>query len=128
MRRVLLVGLGGAVGSVLRFWLGAAVQGGRGGFPRGTLAVNVLGCLAIGALAQLSESRNLLTPELRALLMIGLLGGFTTFSAFANETVDALRGGSTALALLNVALSVVLCLGAVLLGRGVAAAVWPQLN
>ena len=116
----LLVGVGGALGSVLRYWAGGLVQqaagGAAGGFPVGTLLVNVVGCVAIGALAQLGE-RSPLAPETRALLMTGFLGGFTTFSAFANETVLAWRAGATALAAANVVLSVAACIAGVAIGR-----------
>jgi len=60
-------------------------------FPFGTLAVNVVGCFLIGGLSELAEARAYLAPETRAFLIIGLLGGFTTFSAFGNETVNLLR-------------------------------------
>jgi fluoride exporter len=116
--QTILVGIGGFIGAVARYWLGNAVQNGRAGvFPLGTLVVNVVGCLAIGALMQLVEVRNTLTPDVRAMLGAGLLGGFTTFSAFANETVNAWRGGDVATATLNVVLSVASCLLAVWLGR-----------
>ena len=116
----LLVAVGGALGSVLRYWAGGLAQqaagGAAGGFPIGTLLVNVVGCLAIGALAQLGE-RSSLAPETRALLMTGVLGGFTTFSAFANETVLAWRAGAMAVAAANVVLSVALCIAGVAIGR-----------
>jgi len=124
--RVLLVGVGGFVGSVLRYWLSGLAQGtaSRSTFPVGTLAVNVVGCVAIGVLAELAEARGFLTPERRALLVVGLLGGFTTFSAFANETVNALRDGSHAVAAANVAFSVGGCLAAVWAGRSLAHLIW----
>jgi len=79
----LLVGIGGAVGSVLRFWITGLTQGAAAGttlgvFPVGTLVVNVAGCLLIGALAQLWELRSSFSAETRALLMTGFLGGFTS--------------------------------------------------
>jgi len=87
----LLVGLGGALGSIARYlasgWAQAAAKNGL--FPYGTLAVNLLGCLVIGFLAQLSESRGVFIPEARALVFVGILGGFTTFSTFGNETLIA---------------------------------------
>ena len=125
----LLVAVGGAVGSVLRYWMSGLAQrsapatGAWSVFPIGTLAVNVLGCLIVGALAEIGERRGPLTPETRALLMVGFLGGFTTFSAFANETVAAWRSGAVAVAVANVVLSVATCLVAVLAGRGLIAAV-----
>lgn len=116
--QTILVGIGGFIGAVARYWLTGAMQNGRAGvFPLGTLVVNVVGCLAIGALMQLVEVRNALTPDARLMLGVGVLGGFTTFSAFANETVNAWRGGDVATATLNVVLSVASCLLAVWLGR-----------
>jgi len=123
---ILLVGLGGFVGSVTRYLLSRSVQDWAGGhwFPWGTLTVNVIGCLVIGLLAGLSEHRDLLGPNTRALLFVGLLGGFTTFSAFGNETVGLWRDGHSAQAAGNVALQLVLGLGAVWVGLRVARALW----
>ena len=116
---VLLVGLGGFLGSIARYWIGGLAQERFGpAFPWGTLAVNVLGCFAIGALSQLAESRVVpFPPEARALLVVGFLGGFTTFSAFGNDTFDLFRSGELLLAGSNIALSLVLTLGAVWAGR-----------
>ena len=120
--RILLIGLGGGVGAILRYGLATAVQSAAGGaFPLGTLLVNVLGCFGIGVLEGLAEARAFGSPEARALLVVGLLGGFTTFSAFANETVSAAQGGAPWVAGANVVLSVVLCLAAVWLGRSLVA-------
>jgi CrcB protein len=116
--RVLLIGLGGGLGAILRYALATAVQSAAGGvFPIGTLLVNVLGCFGIGVLSGMAESRALGSPEARALLVVGLLGGFTTFSAFANETVTAARDGAPWIAAANVLASVALCLAAVWVGR-----------
>jgi len=118
LSRFIWVGIGGFAGSVARYWLSALVQARFGtGFPFGTLAVNVLGCLAIGVLAGLGEGRMPLPPETRALLLVGLLGGFTTFSAFGNDTIDLARAQQLPLAVLNVAAQVALGLSAVWLGR-----------
>jgi fluoride exporter len=102
--RFLLIGLGGAVGSVLRYWLSGLVQSGAGvtAFPLGTLAVNVAGCFAIGVLAELAGSRAFFDPDIRGLVMVGLIGGFTTFSTFAYETLEA----TPLVAVANVLLSV----------------------
>ena len=126
MTRALLVGVGGFVGAVLRYWLSGLAQAAapRTPFPLGTLVVNVLGCLTIGVVAQLAESRGFLTSDTRALVIVGVLGGFTTFSAFANETLNAVRDGATAVAAANVILSVTLCIGAVWAGRALAVAIW----
>jgi CrcB protein len=116
--RLLLIGLGGAAGAILRYALATAVQSAAGGrFPVGTLAVNVLGCFAIGLLEGLAEARAFGSPEARALLVVGFLGGFTTFSAFANETVLAAGDGLSWVAGANVLASVALCLAAVWAGR-----------
>jgi len=126
-----LVALGGAAGSVLRFWMSGVAQravpatGTLSLFPVGTLIVNVLGCIVVGALVEIGDRRGPLTPEVRALLIVGFLGGFTTFSAFANETVTVWRSGATGATLvsfLNVVMSVALCLAGVVLGRGAVAA------
>ena len=118
--RYLLIGLGGAVGSMLRYAVTVSLQGGGARFPTGTLAVNLIGCFAIGVLAELSDSRGLLSPDMRGLLMVGLLGGFTTFSAFTHETLNAARADAYLVVAGNILLSVGLGLAAVWLGRGVA--------
>ena len=119
MHPILMVGLGGAAGSMLRYWLGGLVQHrfDATGFPAGTLAVNLVGCLAIGKLGATGEARPALPPDLRLLLGAGVLGGFTTFSAFGTETLALLRHGQAALALGNVTANVILGLGAAALGR-----------
>lgn len=124
--RLLLIGIGGAVGSVLRYLLSGAVQAGTGAtdFPVGTLVVNLIGCFVIGVLAELSESRGVLSAETRGLLVVGLVGGFTTFSTFANETLSAMRERAMLIAVSNVVLSVVVGLAAVWLGRGLAHGIW----
>ena len=118
MEKVLLVGLGGFVGTVARYALGGWIARTKAGgtFPFGTLAVNVLGCLAIGLLAGLAETRGVLSDTTRTVLFVGLLGGFTTFSAFGYETVALLRAGQTAAAAWSVGLQLVLGLGAVWVG------------
>src|SRR4029079_8209668 len=126
MSTVLWVGVAGFIGSVLRYLLSGLVQdwSGRDDFPVGTLAVNVLGCLVIGLLSQLAESRGALSPETRAFVIVGILGGFTTFSSFGNETMNLWRDRQTYLALLNVGLHVVVGLAAVWLGRVVGFKIW----
>lgn len=114
---VLWVGLGGFLGSALRYLLGGWVQrlAPVADFPAGTLAVNVLGCLAIGGVAGLVELRHGLGPGVRLFLLVGLLGGFTTFSSFAWETLELARSGTAAalpLAFANVVLQVALGLAA----------------
>jgi fluoride exporter len=124
--RLLIIGLGGFMGTILRYVMGGLVQSGAGNsaFPWGTLAINVIGCFGIGMLAELSEARGFLRPEMRGFLMVGILGGFTTFSAFANETVNAVRDAAMGIALLNVLASVGLGLVSVWAGRMIAHAIW----
>ena len=118
----LWVGVGGFVGSVARFALASAVYrlAPHWAFPTGTLAVNFAGCLAIGWLAGWNETRHALGPDARLLVFAGLLGGFTTFSAFGYETVALLRGGQGLAAGANVALHLVLVVPAVWLGMRLA--------
>lgn len=120
----LYIGLGGFAGAILRYWIGGMVQPAspHAAFPLGTLVVNILGCFAIGIVAGIADARGALHPHARVFLTIGLLGGFTTFSAFANETLDGFRGGVPVLALANIVLSVGLGLLAVWAGRAVVAA------
>ena len=110
----ILVAAGGAIGSVARFKLGQWVTGlGLGWeFPIGTFLVNVFGCAVIGALAGLSEQTNAFPPDARAFVFVGLLGGFTTFSAFGLETVELIRRGAWLVAASYVLLSVAIGLGA----------------
>jgi fluoride exporter len=124
VRLVLGVAIGGALGSVLRFWLGGLAQGTGRVFPWGTLAVNVAGCFVIGAVSHLVEARGAAGPATRAFLLVGLLGGFTTFSAFGNETLNLVRDGERLLAAGNVVANVGLGLLAVWAGRAAAHAVW----
>src|SRR5690349_2128587 len=117
MTNILLVGAGGFVGSVLRYLLGGYVQQTMksSSFPYGTLAVNLIGCFMIGLLAQYGESRGAFSNESRAFIFIGILGGFTTFSAFGNETINLMREGFVINALANIGTNVILGLLAVLL-------------
>jgi len=118
MKALLLVALGGAIGSVARYKLSGFVLHHTidWRFPAGTFAVNVLGCLVAGVLAGLAEEHDLLSPETRILLFTGLLGGFTTFSAFGLETMFLLKRGDFAIAAANVLLSVAAGLAALWLG------------
>ncbi len=98
------IALGGAVGACLRYLLGTTVQRlAASGFPWGTFVVNLVGCVAFGLLAGLAEHRGLLAGTGRVFLLVGVLGGFTTFSSFGFETVQLLRGGQMMAATLNVA-------------------------
>lgn len=124
MRLALWIGVGGGLGAMLRYWVGGVAQGWGRVFPVGTLAVNVLGCFLIGAVSHLVEARGAATPETRGFLLVGVLGGFTTFSAFGHETLNLVRDGEQFLAAGNVAANVGAGLAAVWLGRALAHAIW----
>jgi CrcB protein len=120
---LILIATGGAAGSVLRYLLGGAAQHlSPRGFPIGTLSVNVLGCLLIGIFARVFLNVQT-AASMRALLMVGFCGGFTTFSAFSHETVSLIEGGEYTRAAAYVLLSTALCLGATFAGMGAVRAV-----
>jgi CrcB protein len=113
----LAVGAGGAVGSVLRYTLTNAVVRAVGtAFPYGTVLVNVIGSFVIGIMYVWLMERMGARPELRAFLIVGVLGGFTTFSSFSLETVTLLMQESYTKAVANVVVSVLLCVGCTWLG------------
>jgi len=126
MTQVILIGLGGLIGAVGRYALAGLVQDWTQNFsfPYGTLVVNAAGCLTIGFVSYLAEARGFLSGEARAAVFIGLLGGFTTFSTFMNESFLLLREGEILPAAANIVGQVVLGLGAVWLGRAVAFVIW----
>jgi CrcB protein len=119
MIRIVLVGVGSLVGGVLRYGLSTWVHRvlDNPWFPYGTLAVNVLGCLVIGFLAGLVETRTAFTSEARLFLFVGILGGFTTFSSFALETFSLARDTQNVAALMNIGLQLILGLLAVWIGN-----------
>lgn len=115
----LLIALGSAIGGVARYWCSGLVAQRVGEvFPWGTFAVNVIGCFLIGIMGAMSEpdGRWYVDPGARQFLMIGVLGGFTTFSSFSLQTLNLLRDGEWLYATANVAASVAACLLAVWLG------------
>jgi len=106
------VAAGGALGSMARFWLTGAVAALTGPrFPYGTLLINILGSFVIGVVAglTLTPERMGMHPDLRIFLMVGICGGFTTFSAFSLQTLELLQAGAVVPALLYVVASVLLC-------------------
>ena len=123
MKSVLLVALGGALGSMARFKLSGWVlhQTPNWRFPAGTLAVNLIGCFIAGLLAGMAVKQDVFTPEARVFLFTGLLGGFTTFSAFGLETLLLLKRGEAGVAIANVAISVVVGLLVAWLGYEITA-------
>lgn len=127
MRTLIAVALGGALGSTARYllagWAQQRAAGARGWlalFPAGTLAVNLIGCFAIGFLAALFQERLAGDPATRTFALVGVLGGFTTFSTFGLETFALARGGNLALACGNVGASVALGLAGVWAGTALA--------
>lgn len=117
MTTILAISGGGAIGAVLRYGLARWVQTATGlGFPVGTLSVNLLGSLAMGFASVWMLERSSLPPEARLFVLTGLLGGFTTFSAFSVETLALLEDRQLFQALLYVALSVTACVGAAWIG------------
>jgi len=121
MKALALVALGGGFGSICRYLLSTWLTRGAGGFPLGTFAVNLLGCLLIGLFAALAVRHAWLNGEARLLLVVGVLGGFTTFSAFGLDSLQLLRRGEYLIALGYVGGSVILGLGAVWIGWWLAA-------
>ena len=118
VRQILLVGLGGFAGSILRYLVSGWVQrlAGAPGFGYGTLSVNVIGCLTIGLLGGRADNAGLFGPSARAFLFIGVLGGFTTFSTFAAEVTALRRGESQSAALLYLVGTVGACSAVAWLG------------
>ena len=126
MDKLLLVMLGGAFGTACRYGLSSFVYGHleKPTFPWANLIINVSGSFMIGVLAQLFETRALVSPAVRAALLTGVLGGYTTFSSFTYETFELLRDGQRTLAVANAASSVSLGLFAVWAGIRLARIIW----
>jgi CrcB protein len=117
MTKYLMVGLGGALGSILRFWLGGYIgyrMGSR--FPYGTFVVNSTGSFLIGLVVTLLAERGHWNPNWRYLIPIGFIGGYTTFSTFELETLRSFQDGELLIATLNVLLSVIVGFVSVWLG------------
>jgi len=123
----LWVALGSAIGGAGRYWISGWVASTRWGevFPAGTLVVNLVGSFLIGVVAALGEpgGRLWLSPVTREFLMLGLMGGFTTFYSFSLQTLSLLQAGEFLLAGLNILLSVAACLLAVWIGYQLGAVV-----
>ena len=116
MQNYILVAVGAAFGGLMRYWLSGVVQNiSPYGFPSGTLSVNVLGSFILGFIIFYFDTQELISPELRVMLTIGFCGGFTTFSTFSFETINLLRDSELLLALINIGLSLLLTLTAVVL-------------
>jgi fluoride exporter len=119
MDKILIIGLGGGLGSIFRYLLSTFTQEkmNNASFPFGTMVVNITGCFIIGVLSYLSDVKGIINSEMRTFLFIGLLGGFTTFSTFSNESVGLLRNGEFINSLLNISVQIFLGLFAVIIGR-----------
>lgn len=118
LKNLLLIGIGGFAGAILRYVASTAVQTltGTHAFPFGTLSVNVLGCFAIGILGGMIEHHGMLTPSMRLLLIVGILGSFTTFSSFSFETLTLIRHHPLLLAFLYIAAQLALGIPAAWIG------------
>lgn len=126
MNKIILIGIGGFIGAVLRYLVGNAAQSWTKSdtFPIGTLIVNLVGCLMIGFLSHVGESSQIVTAEARSFMFIGILGAFTTFSTFSNETINLFRQGQNFYSVLNVAANIFVGLAAVWVGRQAAFMLW----
>jgi fluoride exporter len=126
MHNILIVGIGGFLGSILRYLISGFVQDFSQSisFPYGTLSVNIIGCFLIGIISQLADLQLGITAETRLFLMVGVLGGFTTFSAFGNETVNLLNDQRFFLSLWYIGSHLFMGLSAVFLGRVIIKLVW----
>jgi len=124
--KFIMIAFGGAIGAILRYTVGGFIQElmQSSGFPYGTMFVNILGCLVIGICSYLAETHAVFSPEARFFLFIGLLGSFTTFSTFGNESMNLFRDSQSILAFANILIHVVFGLGAVWLGRTTAYLIW----
>ncbi|MFK3663629.1 fluoride efflux transporter CrcB [Ochrobactrum teleogrylli] len=118
MQATIMVALGGAIGSVARYWLALFMLPVSRDLPWGTIVINIAGSFAISFFGALTlEQGRFAVPEIwRIAFMVGVCGGFTTFSSFSLQTLDLLRAGQPGKALLNIGISVILCLIAVWLG------------
>src|SRR3954447_17332186 len=111
MQKTIFISLAGLVGTVVRYWLSGLMARRYGEtFPWDTLAINLIGSFLAGAMYYLAEERFLISPTLHTIILIGLLGGFTTFSSYSLQTLALVRDGQIGLATLNVAVSNVLAL------------------
>jgi CrcB protein len=126
VQEILWVGVGGFAGAVLRYLTNGFVQRwtSNSRLPHGTMAVNIIGCLAIGLLSHLADARGILNTQLRWLVFMGFLGAFTTFSTFGNETLSLFQHARNGIALLNIGAHLLLGLAAVWGGQALARLIW----
>lgn len=120
MKSILLVGLGGAVGSMLRYFTTSTFNRVvNTTFPIGTFAVNIIGCVLIGILVSAAEKNQLINNDVRLLLITGFCGGFTTFSTFSHENIQLLNTGNFTSLSINIIASVALGIAGVWLGLNI---------
>lgn len=117
MLNCIFVGIGGFIGSVLRYLVGLLPMQPSNGFPVKTLIINVLGSFALGLVAAAAAKNSAIDPKVVLMLKVGVCGGFTTFSTFAYEAQNLMQGGSTGLALVYVILSIALGVSAIFLAQ-----------
>ena len=122
MKNALAVGFGGFIGCIARYLISVLIAQffGAPAFPYATLIVNIVGCFLIGLLGALAENTNMFSPEMQLFLIVGILGGFTTYSAFGYQTLMLARDNQIISAFLNVSAHIILGLGAVWLGASIA--------
>ena len=127
MSEILWIGMGGFLGAVLRYMVSGSVQlfFSDTAFPLGTLIVNLIGSFVIGLLSVVSETQDIFSLESRSFVFVGLLGAFTTFSTFGNESFNLFQSGNTGGAWGNIGLHIGLGLAAVWLGRAAGQALRP---
>ncbi len=117
MQPILIVFLGGGLGSVVRFLLSKWISAlHTQNFPWGTLTVNVVACLAVGLIVGLADHRQIISPTMRLFWAVGFCGGFSTFSTFSIETLQLMQTGFTTSLLLYIALSLLLCVASTFVG------------
>ena len=120
MTHILYIGIGGFIGAVSRYMLSRYVNNLLPTFPFGTLAVNIIGSFALGFIIYSVSAGKTISPEMRDFITIGVLGGFTTMSAFAYESFRLMELNQLMLFALNIALNVILCIGAIYAGKELA--------
>lgn len=124
MHLLLLIGIGGFIGAILRYLVSGWIQNGISYFPLGTLSVNVMGSFFLSVILYLTENKGVFSEETRIFLTIGILGAFTTMSTFSYESFRLLEGKETLYLSINIIATVLLTLFAVLLGKIFVLSVW----
>lgn len=117
MLSCLCVGIGGALGSMLRYLVGLIPANPENGFPIKTLIINVLGAFALSLIAAIAAKNSSMNPQLMLMLKVGVCGGFTTFSTFAYEATTLMQNGQSGAGVLYMLLSLLLGVGAVILAQ-----------